>query len=144
MRKYRNYSDDDIVIAVKESSSIAQVLRKLNLIQAGGNFLTIKLNISRLNLDISHWKQSGWNKGLHLKATSAYRSNFAIKRKLINERGHKCEKCDSTHWLKNLIPLKLHHIDGNSTNNNDSNLLLYCPNCHSTTSNYRRRKDFLA
>ena len=34
-------------------------------------------------------------------------------------------------------PLDLHHKDGDSTNNDESNLLLLCPNCHSLTSTYK-------
>jgi hypothetical protein len=35
------------------------------------------------------------------------------------------------------IPLEINHIDGDSTNNVESNLELICPNCHSLTSTYR-------
>ena len=33
--------------------------------------------------------------------------------------------------------LELHHIDGNHSNNELSNLTLLCPNCHALTDNYR-------
>ena len=35
------------------------------------------------------------------------------------------------------IPLEVHHIDGDSLNNEMSNLKLLCPNCHAFTDNYR-------
>lgn len=31
---------------------------------------------------------------------------------------------------------QLHHIDGDETNNELSNLQMLCPNCHSQTDNY--------
>ena len=34
------------------------------------------------------------------------------------------------------IPLEIHHIDGDCTNNKMENLQLLCPNCHSLTSNF--------
>lgn len=35
--------------------------------------------------------------------------------------------------------MELEHIDGNSENNDLSNLTLLCPNCHSLTSTYKGR-----
>ena len=37
----------------------------------------------------------------------------------------------------NNIPLEIEHIDGNYKNNDESNLILLCPNCHSLTSTYK-------
>ena len=38
------------------------------------------------------------------------------------------------------ITLELEHIDGNSTNYDEDNLLLLCCNCHSQTDTWRRKK----
>ncbi len=35
------------------------------------------------------------------------------------------------------IPLEVEHIDGNYKNNNEENLTLLCPNCHSLTATYK-------
>lgn len=35
------------------------------------------------------------------------------------------------------VPLEIDHIDGNSENNVESNLILLCPNCHSLTHTYK-------
>ena len=42
----------------------------------------------------------------------------------------------SSNLFTNKIPLELHHKDGDYRNNNEDNLELLCPNCHSLTSNY--------
>lgn len=34
------------------------------------------------------------------------------------------------------VPLEVHHIDGDCTNNKEENLVLLCPNCHSLTNNH--------
>ena len=50
-RPYRNYTDQQIIDAVKNSISIAEVCRKINIVAKGGNFRTVWRNIHRLGLD---------------------------------------------------------------------------------------------
>lgn len=61
------------------------------------------------------------------------------KNYLIHKYGEKCMKCgwNEVSEYSKKIPIELEHIDGNSENNNLSNLKLLCPNCHSLTSTYR-------
>lgn len=59
------------------------------------------------------------------------------KKILIETRGHRCESCNNESWGGKPIRLELHHVDGNSDNNDESNLNLLCPNCHSLTPNYK-------
>jgi hypothetical protein len=61
----------------------------------------------------------------------------AIKRYLLETRGHKCEECSNTVWQNKPIPLELDHIDGCSENNDLNNLRLICPNCHALTPTYK-------
>lgn len=41
------------------------------------------------------------------------------------------------HSITHRIPLEIDHIDGNANNNNEDNLRLLCPNCHSLTPHFR-------
>lgn len=61
-----------------------------------------------------------------------------IKRFLFEKHGHKCQLCGwaEVNEYTGKIPLQIHHIDGNCTNNKEENLQLLCPNCHSLTENY--------
>lgn len=60
-----------------------------------------------------------------------------IKKILIKDRGHKCFKCQNKTWMDFPIPLEIHHIDGNSKNDDFNNIQLLCPNCHTLTPNYK-------
>ena len=51
----------------------------------------------------------------------------------------KCEICNNSEWLGKVIPLELHHIDGDRFNNQLDNLQIICPNCHAQTDNYRAK-----
>jgi hypothetical protein len=95
---------------------------------------------------------SGWVKHVELAPGQAYKraireiynrrqipelkSNKGIRERLIQKRGHKCEMCFRRNWLGKPISLHVHHIDGNGDNNEEENLLLVCPNCHSSTETY--------
>lgn len=140
MRTYRNYTETDLITAVKNSKSIAEVLRALNLKEAGGNFKTIKIKIAKLNLDTSHFSGMLWSKGQRIKDWASYKRTSHLKKHLIKERNNVCEKCLLDTWLGDPIPLEVHHIDGNPTNNNFENLQLLCCNCHSMTDNWRNKK----
>lgn len=59
-----------------------------------------------------------------------------LKKQLIHHRGHRCEGCLHVSWLNQPIPLQIHHINGDSHNNDNNNLQLLCPNCHAITPNY--------
>lgn len=140
MRQYKKYTDKDIVENAAKVQSIAGLLKALNLRPAGGSYSNMKRNLQRLNVDTSHWTGQAWNKGQMLKDWTEYSKGVHLKPHLIKERGHKCECCEKTTWLKEKIPLEVHHIDGDRTNNDVDNLKLLCCNCHSQTDTWKGRK----
>ena len=137
MRKYREYTDEDVIKNAAEVTSLSQLLESLNLKKAGGNFANMKKIIQRLGVDTSHWTGKAWNKGQRLKDWSDYTRVSKIKKHLIEERGKVCESCKTFLWLGKEIKLEVHHVDGDRTNNSHDNLQLMCPNCHSMTDNWR-------
>lgn len=52
---------------------------------------------------------------------------------------NKCSKCGwgEVNPYTGKIPLEIHHKNGNSTDNDEDNLDLLCPNCHSLTATYK-------
>lgn len=85
---------------------------------------------------IKKWKNGEVN-GLQKNKWNSYSSY--IRRYLFEKYNNKCARCGwgEKNKYSNTIPLEVEHIDGDSTNNNEDNLTLLCPNCHSLTSTYR-------
>jgi hypothetical protein len=143
------YDEQTVRNAVQTSMSIAQVLEKLGIVAAGGNYKTIQKFFAHFSIDTSHFIGSKWNAGKTFPnrhvPIERYLSNelpigsYKLKMKLF-EAGLKqphCESCKLAIWLDEPIPLELDHIDGNSNNNALNNLRILCPNCHAKTSTYR-------
>lgn len=90
----------------------------------------------RYALYIQTWKQGmlSGNRGRIVKNLSGH-----IIRYIIEKYASQCARCS---WKEVNIttgksPLEIDHIDGNSDNNIEDNLILLCPNCHSLTPNYK-------
>ena len=82
-----------------------------------------------------------WLLGLVNGTKGIYGVSSRKRRYIFEKYTNKCEKCGwgNIHPITNKIPLQIHHIDGDCTNNKISNIMLLCPNCHSMTSNYGSR-----
>ncbi|KKS76657.1 MAG: hypothetical protein UV64_C0025G0012 [Parcubacteria group bacterium GW2011_GWC1_43_11b] len=149
--KLRKWNDSQLEIAVKDSLSLRQVIYKLGLKPAGGNYVHVARIIKDLKIDSKHFKGMGWNKGLIgigkpwikmediLKKDSDFQS-YKLKKRLFKDK-LKNEKCEECGWNKKSIdgrlPLELDHINGDKRDNRLSNLRILCPNCHSLKETHR-------
>ncbi len=82
---------------------------------------------------VKRWK-NGEVSGLNNDGTlSAY-----IRTYLLKKFDYKCQKCgwSQKHPITNLVPLEIHHVDGDYRNCKEDNLEVLCPNCHSLTPNF--------
>lgn len=154
MPKFRSWSDDDLVAAVKDSYSVRSVIIKLGLVPAGGNYVQVQATIKHMKLDTSHFTGKGWNKGWEsdYKREDRLRSlgevlvkgstvqSYGLKKRLFHA-GIKQPKCELCGWsemsLDGRIPVELDHINGNRNDNRIENLRILCPNCHSLQPTHR-------
>ena len=142
--KWKQITENEFRDIVMSSHSIMEVQKKLGYAtkSSGGIYDSIRQGIEFYNIDTSHFKGQGWRKGDYnldwMKQNVQYYSKYAPS--LINLRGRECEKCNLSEWMDSPIPLEVHHINGDKTNNEGANLILLCPNCHALTDNYRGRK----
>ncbi len=147
----RSWTEAELVTAIAESSTIAEVIRKLGLVPAGGNYATIRDLVAKLNLDTSHLKGKGWLKGLYktrtarkplseVLTTDSHTSTYHLKNRLLKAGllESKCydKDCGISSWKDKPLMLHLDHINGNKRDNSPDNLRLLCPNCHSQTTTY--------
>lgn len=82
-----------------------------------------------------------WKRGEESGCTPSYKIHKYVKRYLIEKNNNCCEECG---WGKENkytgnVPLQIHHIDGDCSNNSEKNLQLLCPNCHALTENFGSR-----
>lgn len=84
---------------------------------------------------IKEWKQG------KVSGTSCYSCSTFVRNYMLRKHDFKCEKCGwgEKNKFTNKVPLQIHHIDGNSLNNSESNLQVLCPNCHSLTETFGSR-----
>lgn len=118
---------------------MSALLKELGLRPTGGNYDNMKKNLQRLELDCEHWTGQLWNKDQRLRNWSEYARASTLKPHLIKDRGHRCEDCGREEWKDEEIPLEVHHIDGDRTNNDYDNLQLLCCNCHAMTKNWKNK-----
>ena len=143
MKKWENFTRQEIEEFVKESYSFATLAEKIGYSKTSGNYLyALKMMVDQLCLDTSHFTGKGWNKNnfdySRFKQGVVIKSSEAVNA-LSFIRGRRCENCLTNEWLGMEIPLEVHHKDGDSLNNSIENLELLCPNCHALTENYRGR-----
>ena len=140
VRKYREYSNDDIIKICKDVKSLAGLLKQLGLKPAGGNYANMHRLIQKLTIDTSHWTGMSWNKGKQLKDWNNYNCYKSLKPHLCKVKNNTCDSCGNNEWMNKQIPLEVHHVDGDRTNNEVDNLQLLCCNCHALTESWRRAK----
>ena len=80
-----------------------------------------------------------WKKGKKSGIKGKYQVSNHIRRYLFEKYKNKCARCcwGEINPFTKIIPLEIEHIDGNYLNNQEYNLTLLCPNCHSLTSTYK-------
>lgn len=85
---------------------------------------------------IKRWK-AGQESGIKGTNDIAAPVRIYLKSKYNNS----CQKCgwNQINKFTGLVPLQIHHIDGDCLNNKEDNLQLLCPNCHALTENYGSR-----
>lgn len=142
-----DWSKENISSLCSNSSSYAQVLKKMGAGTNGSTYATLKLKVQEYGIDISHMTHKGHNKGKSwmvnnlddiLIENSNYTNTHHLKNRLwkSGRLERRCYSCGISEWMGKEAPLQLDHINGNRTDNRIENLRILCPNCHSQTETW--------
>jgi 5-methylcytosine-specific restriction endonuclease McrA len=157
------YSRELLGPIVQNAFSFGQVLRQLGLRPTGGNYRMLHMRIRVLGISTDHFRGMGWSRGetkhthpsvartteritrpddqvfvVNSPVICGYR---VIRRLLRNGWKFECAECGLVEWRGKPLKLHLDHKNGINNDNRLDNVRLLCPNCHSQTGTYCRRKD---
>lgn len=148
--KHRQDFEEKICHLAKRCGSINEICKILNYRATNQRYKQIRNILTKYSIDTSHFgeTENEYNQDfqkcsiLEKLARGSQITSSKIRDQLISEglKEHRCERCKNTEWEGFPIPLQLHHIDGNHENNSFENLQLLCPNCHSLTDTFCRKK----
>lgn len=138
------YTKDLLQEAVRESTSMAGVLRYLGVHQSGGNHSHISRRVREFGLDTSHFLgqyqglRGGSNK-LHYTEVLVLRDEnsprqyaFRLRRCMLDAGMiYACGSCGlGPEWNGKKLTLEIDHVNGTPWDDRSHNLQFLCPNCH--------------
>jgi hypothetical protein len=150
----RWYTDEALAAAAAASISFAGCLRTLGLPVTGGQQAHLTRRIRRAGIDTSHFLGQAHSRGRKLPRLNpadvlvvlpegSDRPKTQILRSAMLRSGvpHVCGECDcGPEWRGRRLTLMIDHINGDWLDNRLENLRFLCPNCHSQTSTWCRKR----
>ena len=146
------YKKEILEPIVKSSFTIKEVLQKLSLRAAGGNYKAVNKYIKIHNIDISHFETNSDRCKKMINFTKKDISEFLIEnsnscryhlKKRLFEEGYLDNVCclcgQDENWNGMKISLIIDHINGISNDNRLENLRIVCPNCNAGLDTFAGR-----
>lgn len=143
---------DSLVREIERQTTIAQVLLAIGLSISPGNYRRFHRLTKLWGIDTSHFKGKAHGTTIQpqartlsdilvedgpLIASSALRKRL-LKAKLLQNH---CSKCGlGPFWQGASLVLQLDHVNGNPSDNRLENLRILCPNCHTQTDTFGRKR----
>ncbi|GHD16195.1 hypothetical protein GCM10010313_44190 [Streptomyces violarus] len=146
-------TSEELRVAIAESVSIAEVLRRLGHPDSGTQRTHLRRWIAEEQLTTEHFLGQAHQRGkrrptlvkrpedILVKHDGERRTRTVVLRRALHEMGipEECSDCGiGPEWLGKPMTLEVDHINGDWSDDRLENLRLLCPNCHATTSTWCR------
>jgi hypothetical protein len=145
-------TEDQLRAAVAESTSLAEVLRRLDRPGNGSQRNQVRQWIAEHEIATSHFLGQAHRRGkpsanakspeeVLVQHSGTRRTTTNRLRRALLEVGmpEECARCGTgPEWLGKHMTLEIDHINGDWSDDRRENLRLLCPNCHAITSTWCR------
>jgi len=147
------YTDEELTEAVSKATSYSGTLRMLGRKVSGSAHKALKKRIESQEISVQHFvhttarqtasNKKEWQEILVKDESLTHRRSGKMLTRALVESGekHECKGCElKDEWMGKPIKLEVDHIDGSWQNNLKENLRFLCPNCHSQTDTFFKKK----
>lgn len=149
--RYKEKTKEELRELIDESKTFGDLMKKLGYnTNRGGAVTLLRKYLKENDIDFSKFSKINIHNFSHPKKKledilvedSDYTNLNCLKKRLLDGGliEYKCEECGISEWKGKRIVLQLDHINGNNRDNRLENLRLLCPNCHSQTNTFSRKK----
>jgi hypothetical protein len=148
-----SYADADLRVAIANSRSWAEALRRLGYCPSGGNWKTLKKRTAALGVSTAHFDPYAASRERNRSSRTPLEeilipgstfSRTCLKQRLYDEgfKEARCELCgQDDSWHGKRMGLILDHVNGVRDDNRLENLRIICPNCAATLDTHCGRKN---
>jgi len=150
MKILDNLDLSEIQSKLNESKSFREFLLKIGSSSNGsGSYKSIKNQLIKLGIEIPEFNYENKNRvNVKICDDEVFIENSIFSRQHLKERiiknkmiDYKCDECGNDgKWNVEKLSLHLEHKNGVNDDNRLINLTFLCPNCHSQTPTWRKKK----
>lgn len=140
---------EQFINLIQLSKSRSEIFDKLKMRKSGASFKILNRRIAKEGTSTDHFLNGGYFSGQKKKMDESIfvkgdrNITSTVRLRLLRNKKieYKCSICGvADFWRNKPIALELDHIDGDRYNNQLDNLRFLCPNCHSQTDTFCRKK----
>lgn len=141
----QTWTRDQMIEALRSSSTVSDALRKLGLAVRPGNYETVSRFVRMNDVDLSHMTGKSCGKGglrnsldeVMVKGSTYSRGSLKKRLMKLEMIKNVCSVCGlSETWQGKSIVMVLDHINGENCDHRLENLRMLCPNCNSQQTTF--------